>query len=136
MDGLRTIKVALWLGLLAFAAVGHSASSEKQGYCKRYSHYVFAGARQHHLKMPRELRWLTVEELMALKQGFPEYKEGDPWPLPFNIVRDDGESDDEKQMITNSYQEGWDLGQAHNSINPDESLKERAFDRCMNGSGT
>jgi hypothetical protein len=39
MDGLRTIKVALWLGLLAFAAVGHSASSEKQGYCKRYSHY-------------------------------------------------------------------------------------------------
>jgi hypothetical protein len=32
--------------------------------------------------------------------------------LPFNIVRDDGESDDEKQMITNSYQEGWDLAGA------------------------
>lgn len=128
-------KLVVLILLALLAAWAYDAGADDQvAICKLRAHYVVAGAMSHHYKMPRALKWVSIEEQTAFSLAHKGWKTGDVWPLEFNMIRDDGEPVEIKQVIEFAYQQGWDLGDSHPEANP-EALRQPAFDVCRSEQG-
>lgn len=126
MDGLKALLVASLFVGSAYANVEDrfemAASSTKINLCQEANYYAKQGAVAHEHKMPRELKWMTHEQIMQIDAEWQAkgWKENDPYPLTFTIIRDDGESDKHKEYIEVWFRDGYD----HPS--------DDAFEKCMN----
>lgn len=124
------LAATICLGFILSWLIDSAFADGKTMRCELRAHYVVAGALARKQNMPRELKWVTIEEQIAISAANKNWKDGDTWPLPYNLIRDDGEPDGLKALIGDAYRDGWDVGAKHPEFDP-HAMRKPAFDVCM-----
>lgn len=129
---MRLLLIAL---ALAWANPGFSASSEalavkKRQNCVQWAMYVAIGVhaeQEGHHTQP--IKWAPREEVKDIVMS-------GGWPKDYFLIRDDGESAEEKAVIEDALRTGAEIARKRPGVVADEDFKSQAFTACLSGERT